>query len=320
VEAVRDVAAQAAPYHADVARDVPGARADWLRTADGARVRVAVWPVGARGTVFLFPGRTEYVEKYSDAAAQLGRRGWATASIDWRGQGLSDRKGHRAAIGHVNDFNEFQADVDALLLHAVALDLPRPWHVLGHSMGGPIALRSLLRRREFVRAVFSAPMWGLPLAPHRRLLAWGVSSLAASLGLGARETPGSGKVADPAAAPFEGNLLTNDPVMFEWMKRQITLHPELALGTPSLGWLWAALREMHALSREAAPDVPALTLLGTDESIVDADAVHVRMASWPEGRIEMVEGARHEPLMGRAALRDRLFARIDGFLGAERDA
>ncbi|WGH79053.1 alpha/beta hydrolase [Jannaschia ovalis] len=291
---------------------VPEAR--WIETRDGLRLRAALWPEGTRGTVVMFQGRTEYIEKYSDAARHLAERGFAAAALDWQGQGLSTRSQADRRIGHVNDFNDFQTDVDAFLDHCAARRLPRPWHLLGHSMGGAIGLRALLRVLPFERAVFSAPMWGLKMLPQQRILGWTVSALGSSLGLSGRLTPGSGKVADPASQPFEGNLLTSDPEMFAWMKAQIQAHPDLALGGPSIGWLWSALREMHALARAAAPDVPTLTLLGTEEGIVDPDAIHVRMASWPKGALEMVEGARHEVLMEGAATRARLYDRIAAHL------
>ena len=64
----------------------------WLTAADGVRLRVGLWShPGAQGTVLLLPGRTEYVEKYGRAAADLRSRGYATLAIDWRGQGLADR-------------------------------------------------------------------------------------------------------------------------------------------------------------------------------------------------------------------------------------
>ncbi|MFO6463947.1 alpha/beta fold hydrolase [Jannaschia sp. KMU-145] len=305
-----------APYFADVAIGPRPSRCVWTRTSDDVTLRAATWESGPRGTVMLFQGRTEYIEKYSDAAAQLGRHGFACAAIDWRGQGLSPRPARDRRLGHVGGFDEYQRDVDALLEIARAADLPRPWHVLGHSMGGAIALRACMRQSVFRRAVFSAPMWGLTLRPHERVMGWGVSGLASMLGLGERNTPGSGKSADPAGQPFEDNLLTTDPEMFAWMKRQIAEHPDLALGGPSLSWLWAALREMHAMARMAAPDLPALTLLGTDERIVDSDAIHVRMNGWDGGTLEIVEGARHEVLMEgearRSALYDRIAAHLDG--------
>ncbi|SDZ11425.1 lysophospholipase [Jannaschia faecimaris] len=300
-----------APYHADVASGPPQGRAHWVTAADGVRVRVAVWPEGTRGTVMIVPGRTEYTEKYSDAAAQLHARGFASVAIDVRGQGLSPRPAHDRLVGHVNDFKDFQIDVDAALAMCTDMDLPRPWYILGHSMGGLIALRTLVRcPTAFRRAAFSAPMWGLPLPPHRRFMGWTISSAAAAIGLGERSARQSGNAADPAAAPFEDNLLTRDARMFAWMKRQITTYPDLALGGPSLGWVWAALREMHACARLAAPGVPALTFLGTDEDIVSADSIHVRMASWPNGELQMVEGARHEVLMENAELRGQIYDSI----------
>ncbi|MCK0166029.1 alpha/beta hydrolase [Jannaschia sp. S6380] len=304
----------AAPYHADVANGPPGGHAYWATTRDGKRIRVGVWPEGTRGTLVMGPGRTEYVEKYSDAAREMGARGYASVAVDWRGQGLSPRPSHDRHVGHVSDFKDFQHDLDAVLDVCRKVGLPRPWHLMGHSMGGLIALRALYRVDLFQRVVFSAPMWGLPLAPHRRLLGWGLASLATAAGLGERSAPGSGKVADPAAAPFEDNLLTTDPQMFAWMKRQITAHPDLALGGPSLNWVWAALREMHRLSREPAPDLPCLTFLGSDEDIVSPDSIHVRLGSWPGARLEMIEGARHEVLMEGPAIRNQVFDAIAAHL------
>ncbi len=143
-----------------------------------------------------------------------------------------------------------------------------------------------------------------------------MSALASAIGQGGRAAPGPGKVADPAAVPFEDNLLTRDPEMFAWMKRQVATHPDLALAGPSLGWVWAAFKEMHACARLAAPDIPALTFLGTGERIVSQDAIHVRMASWPKGTLEIIDGARHEILMEDAALRSTTYDRIASHLGS----
>ena len=53
----------AAPFHADVAGHEP-ARAFWLQTNDAVWLRMAVWGKPARGTILIFPGRTEACEKY----------------------------------------------------------------------------------------------------------------------------------------------------------------------------------------------------------------------------------------------------------------
>ena len=304
----RTAGADPAPYFQDVAAG-PAPDCRWLTAADGAAVRAAFWggPADAKGTVLIFPGRTEYVEKYSMTAAAMADRGYAAAAIDWRGQGLTERHGRHRMLGHVTDFADFQRDADALFAAAEAMALPRPWHLLAHSMGGLIGLRSCLRGLPIRRVAFSAPMWGVvSLPPRTRMLAWGVSHLAARMGFGDAPVPGSGKAGDPVDAPFEGNLLTTDAAMFAWMKRQITEHPELALGGPSLGWLRAALREMRDVGAMPSPDLPALMIVGTDEGIVDRAAIDDRLARWPGARLEEVRGARHEALMEGPGVRDRL--------------
>ncbi|HMB14482.1 MAG TPA: alpha/beta hydrolase, partial [Roseovarius sp.] len=78
-----------APFFADVAEGPEGGAAWWIRARDDVRLRVGLWNREApRGTVLLWPGRTEYIEKYGRAAARFASGGYATFAIDWRGQGL----------------------------------------------------------------------------------------------------------------------------------------------------------------------------------------------------------------------------------------
>ncbi len=55
---------------------------------DGAPLRYARWEATRgpiRGTVCVFCGRGEYIEKYFEVIADLRRRGFAVAIHDWRG-------------------------------------------------------------------------------------------------------------------------------------------------------------------------------------------------------------------------------------------
>ena len=114
------VAPLPAPFHADLADGPPGGRAVWLRTADEVRIRAGLWRGGDKGTVFLLPGRTEYIEKYGRAAGDLVARGWSVLTVDWRGQGLADRALADPMAGHVHDFAQYQRDLDAVLALAAA--------------------------------------------------------------------------------------------------------------------------------------------------------------------------------------------------------
>ena len=304
----------AAPFFADVA-DGPAA-AHWIAAADGVRLRAVHWEGDApNGTVLILTGRTEYAEKYGRVAADLVARGFGCATLDWRGQGLSARGHPDAARGHVDSFSEYQADLDALLAHMRALGLPGPYHMLAHSMGGCIGLRALIRGTEVASACFTAPMWGVLMRPTLRVAAWGLSSASRLVGLSHMAAPGRSATLEDAVEAAEANMLTRDAESFDWVRRQVTRHPELSLAAPSLHWLNEALRETRALSRLASPDLPCLTLLGDEEWVVDSVRVHERMARWPGAAFEIVPGGRHELLIEDAATRgariDRIAAHFD---------
>ncbi|MFX8715876.1 alpha/beta hydrolase, partial [Acinetobacter baumannii] len=88
--------------------------------------RVARWsPAGAeaRGTVCVLQGRAEFIEKYYETVRDLLVRGFAVATLDWRGQGGSER--HRnSRRGHVNEFDEYGLDLAAFLNQVVLPSCP----------------------------------------------------------------------------------------------------------------------------------------------------------------------------------------------------
>ncbi len=298
---------QSAPFYHDVAEG-PAAQTYWLHADDGVRIRVAHWAKdNSRGTVLLLPGRTEYIEKYGRAAAEFTSRGYDMVAIDWRGQGLADRLVANRDLGYIGKFTDYQRDLAAVLKAAADLDLPKPWFMVGHSMGGCIGLRALMEDLPVNAAVFSGPMWGISLAPAVRPVAWVLSTLSKPLGFDTRYAPGTSDVTYVLDNPFEDNSLTTDPDMYAYMQRQMRDHGDLSLAGPSLRWLNEALVECRHLSQQPAPDMPCLTFLGTNERIVDTDAVHKRMASWTNGTLDMVENGEHEVMLEPPASRNRLF-------------
>lgn len=297
-----------APFFNAVAEGPQGGRAVWLTAADGVKIRAGLWnPQATLGTVFLLPGRTEYIEKYGRAATDLAQRGYATLTLDWRGQGLAARALPDRLVGHVDDFAEFQTDLDAVLTYARAQGLPEPYYLMAHSMGGCIGLRALLRGLPFQAAMFSAPMWGILIAAWMRPLAVALSTASRWFSFDGRYAPGTGAKTYVLDSPFLGNSLTTDAEMWDYMRQQAIAQPDLVLGGPSLGWLKAALSECHALMLEPSPAVAAVVALGTQEKIVDVGPIHARMAGWPDGRLDLYPAAEHEVIMERPATRARFF-------------
>jgi lysophospholipase len=305
-----------APLRHDLAEGPPGGAAWWLRTADGVRIRMGHWPgsaaVGSAGTVFLFPGRTEYVEKYGRLAGDLAAQGYGMLAIDWRGQGLADRLLADRMVGHVNRFADYQRDVDAVVAAAQAMDLPKPWFLMTHSMGGCIGLRSLLKGMPVKAAAFSAPMWGIGIKPHLRPGAWVVSTLAPLVGKAGAYSPGTGPTTYVVDAPYEDNTLTTDRDMWDYMGRQVRGCPELALGGPSMRWLNESLKEMRKLRQGPLPTTPTLVGLGLQERIVDPMAVRAVMARWSAAEFLLIDGAEHEIIMETPAIRARFLAAAVG--------
>ncbi len=307
-----------APLFEDVAGGPAGGVAHWLTTEDGKRIRVAHWlPEGdARGTVVLFPGRTEYIEKYGDTAKEFVNRGFASLAVDWRGQGLADRLLDDPRIGHVEQFTDYQHDVRAALELAEQLELPKPWHVVGHSMGGAIGLRAVLEGADFATCAFTGPMWGIFFTPIMKPLSQLTAYWGPRLGLGEKKPPTTSLESYVVSQPFEGNVLTRDPAMYRMMQDQLAAHPELALGAPSTIWLREALDECSWLMEQTAPDIPALTYLGSHEQIVDRKAIRARMADWPSGTLVEIPDGEHEVLMEAPEVRGPVFDQLAAHFAA----
>ncbi|WP_043769426.1 alpha/beta fold hydrolase [Roseivivax isoporae] len=297
----------AAPFLSELSEGPEGTHAFWVEAIDAVRLRLAHFPAkSARGTVLLFPGRTEYVEKYGRTARDLAERGYATLCVDWRGQGLADRFLADVRTGHVASFADYQKDVDAMIAAARSMDLPRPFHLLAHSMGGCIGLRALMRGIDVASVVFTGPMWGIQMASTLRPAAWALSWSGARLGLGHVYTPGTRPDAYVVAEAFENNLLTTDTEMYEYMRSHVMAEPRLQLGGPSLHWLHQALGECRDLAQRPSPSLPCVTFVGSNERIVDVLRIRERMARWPGGRLEVIAGGEHEVLMEGREIRTRI--------------
>ncbi|MCU0911682.1 MAG: alpha/beta hydrolase [Rhodobacteraceae bacterium] len=301
---------EAAPFFAEVAEGPEGGAAWWLRTDDGVRIRMGYWPCkDARGTVLLFPGRTECVEKYGRTAADFARRGYAMLAVDWRGQGLADRFLADRDTGHVGRFADYQRDVRAVMAAAATLDVPRPWHILGHSMGGLIGLRAAAEGADVASAAFSAPMWGVVMKAWMRPFARIVTAASGPAGFGHLYAPGASVRNYVTTAPFEGNQLTRDADMFAYMRGQLLAYPELMLGGPSFHWVHEGLAEIRRFRTGPLPDLPVYIGIGGGERIVDIPAVRAMAARWPGAEFDEFPGAEHELLMELPEVRDRFLDR-----------
>jgi lysophospholipase len=295
----------------------PGARVGILPAADGVRIRWATFEVSRpRGTVVLLQGRAEYVECYFETIRDLQARGLSVVTFDWRGQGGSERLARHPRKGHVYDMAAYDFDLDAVL-RLVAPNHPKPWYVLAHSTGGLVAAANGARlARDVRRMVLTAPFFGLgtvgPAEPVARVLA----KTLRALGMGTDWVPGGG--ATPIhTTPFAQNFLTSDPVRHARGAEMSWRHPEIAVGSPTVGWLAAAFEVMDrvlAPTALAAWRLPTLIFACGDDQVVSNRAIETFATRTVATEHLMIPGARHELLKERDRFREQFWAGFDAFV------
>ena len=275
----------------------PGTAACWLEAGDGVTLR-ALFSTGRgeRGSLLVFPGRTEFAEIHFELLRAARADGLATGILDWRGQGASTRPLADARKGHVDRFRDYLRDAGAFARAARAAGLPRPWHLLGNSMGAALAWLHAAGDRPD-RLVLVAPMLGLRLPLHRRL-AETVARAGSRLGLAESYLPGVDRrtVCDRG---FAGNVLTGDRVRFERVFRLQQAAPELALGGPTWRWLAEALTATRRLQAGSLPDLPVLALLAAADRVVDNRRAEALLRPLPLASVHLLPGSRHCPLLER---------------------
>jgi lysophospholipase len=301
-----------------------GARIGALKAFDGIELRYALWDANVsprRGTVCLFGGRTEFIEKYFEVVADLRRRGFAVATMDWRGQGGSDRLLDNPRKCHVRDFAEFDADLRQFMRGIVLPDCPPPYIGLAHSMGGNILLRSAARAGLwFDKIALSAPMVRLnqKVLPTSRGIAKVVSATASLVGA-ATAYVSNGNDDYGETWLYEGNALTTDRERYARNNAVVAAKPALGLGSPTYGWMRAAFRSMKLITSQAhvkAIRVPILFVLGGDDTIADSPFVEDYAARLKLSRAITIPYARHEILQERDDLRQQFWAAFDAFTGS----
>lgn len=257
---------------------------------DGARGATLYWqgwlPEGEeRGVVVIAHGASEHGGRYRYVVERLVPEGFAVYAIDHRGHGRSD--GDRAQIDRVR---HVVADLDLLVEHALACHPGRPVFLLGHSMGGCIAISyALAHQRKLAGLALSAPLAALAAAPlPLRLVARALSVV----------LPGAGvyKVESAAVSrdPDEVADYESDP-----------LNHRGKLPARTVQELADAIGTFRARSPELT--VPLLVMIGTADDLVPPEGgrmVHDG-ASSADKTLQIYDGFFHEIFNEPAGERDR---------------
>jgi lysophospholipase len=305
--------------HAPTRRAIPAdATITHWPAPDGWQLRRFDWRASKameRGGILFQTGRADVFEKYLESFAHWHDAGWSVTAFDWRGQGGSGRLSANPHVGHADSFTPLIADLTAFWQQ---WDVAGPRVLMGHSMGGHLALRAMLE--GVVKpdaAVLIAPMLGLkgPIAP--RLAEW-LARLMRALGDPARPAWKANERA--ASLTSRQKLLTNHPERYSDEHYWYEQTPEIKLGPPSWSWLveaFASTRAQREDPRLAALAIPILMLVADADGLVDPKAAVEVAARLPNAELlRFGRESAHEILREVDPVRDRALAAIDTFLAA----
>ncbi|MCF8095047.1 MAG: alpha/beta hydrolase [Desulfobacteraceae bacterium] len=293
---------------------------DYFYTHDRLSIRYGKWSSQKRtpaGSIVYLLGRAEFMEKNLDVIDRLCSRGFDVYAFEWRGQGLSDRMLANRHKGYVRDYADHLSDlhlfVQNLYLPAAAL----PKILIGHSMGGHIALHYLHDHPGIMdRAVLVSPMFDINTAPLPLWLVRRLTRLAVSAGRGDRYIVGAGDYSN-AEKHFDLNPMTGDKERFMHEIREIGKNPDLALGGVTYQWLSASFASIDVINSPGyaeAVSTPVLMASGTSERVVSKNAHKMICSRLPDCRLLEIPMARHEILKETDEIQQAFWQAFDSFV------
>ncbi|KAE9529860.1 alpha/beta fold hydrolase [Testudinibacter aquarius] len=268
--------------------------------------------LGARKLMLLVSGRAENVLKWTEIAYDFYQQGFDVLAFDHRGQGYSQRLLRDPEKGHIDRFDYYLDDLDAVL-HSVNQRYAYQQQVmLAHSMGGLIATLYLAKYpHQFDKLILNAPLFALPL--KNPWLDPILVSLMMLLGQGQRYV--FGHTAYKPINP-EHNDLSCCKTRMKWHNRINRRFSELHLGGPTFRWAHLFLLQFNKLPRAIGKiQLPVLLLQAEKEVVVSNRQIEDYAKLFHNLRHETIHNAKHEILFERDPIRTLAMEKIRCFLG-----
>lgn len=228
-----------------------------------------------RAILAVVHGFGEHGGRYGNVVNHLIPRGFAVYAFDHRGHGRSP--GRR---GHINAWSEFRGDVREFLSLIRREQSERPMFLLGHSLGGLIAIEYVLREGPQLNGlVVSNPLLTTArLSPVVRAAAAVLAYLAPSVAI---------KTGIDAAA------ISRDPAVVQQYRDDVLVH---STGTPRLSAEINAARKWTS-AHAADLQVPFMVILGGADRLVPPAGGRrfFENVTLADKELKEYPGAYHEP-------------------------
>jgi lysophospholipase len=293
----------------------------FIEAPGGIKIRCATFDAApasrARGVCVLLQGQSEFMEKYHEVIDDLRGRGFTVATMDWRGQGGSQRAQDNPLKSYVLNYTQFDDDFSAFMQNVVAPLTDHPPMVLAHSMGGHNAIRAVHNHPEWFRcAVLSAPMLKISTRGYPAFAARAATAIYTASGRGGNFAWGM-EGRDPFKIGFDGQLVTSDRKRFEDTQALLRKNPQLRLAGPTWGYIEATYRTTKQVNAPGYPEsisTPILIVGAGKDRIVMTDAEEAFAKRLPRGEFIEIPEAEHEILMEQDSIRAKFWAAFDGFV------
>jgi alpha-beta hydrolase superfamily lysophospholipase len=205
----------------------------------------------ARSEIVITHGFGEHSGRYGALTDHLIDHNYSVTAYDHRGHGLSD-----GLPGHVESFGEYDDDLARIIKSVRSRSQVKSLFLIGHSMGGLIALRYAARKNSTISgAVISAPLIevAVPVPVHKLMIARVGARMAPRMRLDNEINP-----SNLSRDPEVGRAYAADPLV----NRKV-----------SAKWFSEAARAMQEVV-EWAPQIkgPVLVMHGTDDRLASVDA------------------------------------------------
>ena len=288
-----------------------------LPTEDAARLRWGHLPAQEpRAECVMVGGFAEPIEKYFETIGDLAARGYSVWCLDWRGQGGSERPRHLPSRPRPRHFDRDASELASFTEKLTTARRPRL--LIGHSMGGAVALLCLRRYPGlFDAAILSAPMLGIGAGGLPPALMRCVTGIARATGLGICFIPGASRWRSNRIPTPERSRVSNDPERCRLQYAWFSADTALRVDAPTWGWLDSALRLAARMAKKeflAGIDTPILLFSAGVETFLRPEAHRRAARLLPDCTLVEFPDSKHEPFLERDAIRDPWFAAIDHFI------
>jgi lysophospholipase len=270
-----------------------------------------------RGTILFLPGRSGILGNREEILKAFYERGFDVYTLDWRGQGESSRILEDSHKVHIDSFDSYLEDICALKLRARLEKAPKPWILVGSSMGGHMALRTLEEAPEGISgAILVVPMIDVWTDPVPRSFAPYLAKTLKAFGLSTSYAPSHGPY-DIETDRFEGNRSTRNPAGFVAAKKYMRANPAYVTGGVTVGWASAvfdSIAKANNPERLQKIQVPILMINAGDDQVVNAEAAAAVADLLPNCREITLPGARHGIWSELDETVNELWGEIDRYL------